>query len=160
MNKVFIAFGSNIGDRYETVYKAFKLLEENQMKIVKKSKIYETEPYGYKEQPPFINGVILVETHLSCREVLERLLSIEKQLGRERIIRWGPRTIDLDIIFYNNEVYNEEDLKVPHPDMQNREFVLKPLCDIDPDFIHPVLKKSIRDIYNSLANVKTDLDEI
>ncbi|MCX7695914.1 MAG: 2-amino-4-hydroxy-6-hydroxymethyldihydropteridine diphosphokinase [Caloramator sp.] len=147
MNRVFIAFGSNIGDRYETVKRAFELIEENGMKIIKKSNIYETEPYGYKNQPPFINGVILVETELTCREVLERLLQIEKQLGRERIIRWGPRTIDLDIIFYNCEIYNEEDLKVPHPDMQNREFVLKPLCDIEPDFVHPILNKSVKEIY-------------
>lgn len=147
MNRVFIAFGSNIGDRYETVKRAFELIEENGMKIIKKSNIYETEPYGYKDQPPFINGVILVETELTCREVLERLLQIEKQLGRERIIRWGPRTIDLDIIFYNGEIYNEEDLKVPHPDMQNREFVLKPLCDIEPDFVHPILNKSVKEMY-------------
>ncbi|SHF29047.1 2-amino-4-hydroxy-6-hydroxymethyldihydropteridine diphosphokinase [Caloramator proteoclasticus] len=152
MNRVFIAFGSNIGDRYETIKRAFELIEENEMKIIKKSSIYETEPYGYKQQPPFINGVILVETELSCRDVLQRLLKIEKQLGRERIIRWGPRTIDLDIIFYNNEVYNEEDLKVPHPDMHNREFVLKPLCDIEPDFVHPLLNKSVKEMYMMLKN--------
>lgn len=152
MNKVFIAFGSNIGDRYETIKRAFELIEENGMKIVKKSNIYETEPYGYKQQPSFINGVILVETELSCREVLERLLKIEKYLGRERKIRWGPRTIDLDIIFYNNDIHNEEDLKVPHPDMQNREFVLKPLCDIEPDFVHPLLNKSVKEMYMILKN--------
>ncbi|WDC83694.1 2-amino-4-hydroxy-6-hydroxymethyldihydropteridine diphosphokinase [Caloramator sp. mosi_1] len=150
MNRVFIAFGSNIGDRYETVSKAFELIEKNDMKIIKKSEIYETEPYGYKEQPPFINGVILVETELTCRETLERLLDIEKKLGRERIIRWGPRTIDLDIIFFNDDIYSEEDLKVPHPDMHNREFVLKPLCDIDPDYVHPIINKSVRELYAML----------
>lgn len=150
MNRVYIAFGSNIGDRYDIVNKAFKLIEENKMKIIKISNIYETEPYGYKDQPPFINGVILVETYLSCRQVLEKLLSIEKALGRERIVRWGPRTIDLDIIFYNDEIYNEDDLVVPHIDMKNREFVLKPLCDISPEFVHPIFKKSVLELYNEL----------
>lgn len=148
MNKVYIAFGSNMGDRYEIVNNALKLIEKNDMKIIKKSNIYETEPYGYLEQPPFINGAILVETELSCREVLKRLLNIEKQLGRERIKRWGPRTIDLDIIFYNNEIYDEEDLKVPHPDMHNRDFVLKPILDINPNFFHPVFNKTILELYN------------
>ncbi|MCX7950361.1 MAG: 2-amino-4-hydroxy-6-hydroxymethyldihydropteridine diphosphokinase [Clostridiales bacterium] len=147
MNKVYIAFGSNIGDRYEIVKKALELIEKNDMKIIKKSKIYETEPYGYLEQPPFINGAILVETELSCRDVLKKLLDIEKQLGRERIIRWGPRTIDLDIIFYNNEIYDEEDLKVPHPDMHNRDFVLKPICDINPNFIHPIFNMTVLELY-------------
>lgn len=147
MNEVYIAFGSNIGDRYEIVKKALELIEKNKMKIVKISNIYETEPYGYKDQPPFLNGAILVETELSCREVLNTLLDIEKQLGRERIIRWGPRTIDLDIIFYNSEVYNEEDLKVPHPDMHNRDFVLKPICDINPDFIHPIFNMTVLELY-------------
>lgn len=143
MNKVYIAFGSNIGDRYQVVEEAFKLLEANGMRILKKSKIYETEPYGYEDQPPFINGALLVETEFSCREALEALLRIELELGRVRLFKWGPRNIDLDIIFYNDELYSEEDLKVPHPDMQNRAFVLRPLHDICPEYIHPVYKKSV-----------------
>ena len=91
MNRVYIAFGSNIGDRYGAVSDAFKLIEENGMKILLKSEIYETEPYGYMDQPPFINGALCVETELSCREVLKRLLAIELELGRVRIVRWGPR---------------------------------------------------------------------
>ncbi len=150
MNSVYIAFGSNIGDRYVAVSDAFKLIEESGMKILLKSQIIETEPYGYEDQPPFINGALLVETELSCREVLTNLLAIEKELGRVRKFKWGPRIIDLDIIFFNEEIYDEEDLKVPHPDMKNRIFVLKPLKDICPEYIHPVFKKSVAEILEEL----------
>lgn len=150
MNRVYIAFGSNIGDRYAAIEDAFRLVEKNNMKIIKRSGVYETEPYGYKDQPPFINGAFLAETELNCHEVLERLLNIEAELGRVRLIRWGPRIIDLDIIFFNDEIYNEDDLKVPHPDMHNRAFVLKPLMDICPDYAHPILKKSVAQMFDDL----------
>lgn len=151
MNIVYIAFGSNIGDRGAAIEEALNLIEQNEMKIVKRSKIYETEPYGYVDQPSFLNGAVEVETNLSCRDVLERLLSIENQIGRVREFKWGPRIIDLDIIFYNNEIYDEEDLKVPHPDMQNRDFVLKPLNDLCPDYVHPILGKTIRELLGELG---------
>lgn len=151
MNIVYIAFGSNIGDRGAAIEEALNLIEQNEMKIVKKSKIYETEPYGYVDQPSFLNGAVEVETNLSCRDVLERLLSIENQIGRVREFKWGPRIIDLDIIFYNNEIFDEEDLKVPHPDMQNRDFVLKPLNDLCPDYVHPILGKTIRELLGELG---------
>lgn len=150
MNRVYVAFGSNIGDRYEAISDALKLIEENGMKIVRKSNIYETEPYGYVDQPPFVNGAIEVETNLDCRQVLRILLDIEIQIGRVRLFKWGPRIIDLDIILFNNEVYNEEDLKVPHPDMQNRDFVLKPLNDICPDYVHPILNEKISELLSKL----------
>lgn len=151
MNIVYIAFGSNIGDRGTAIEEALNLIEQNEMKIVKRSKIYETEPYGYVDQPSFLNGAVEVETNLSCRDVLERLLSIENQIGRVREFKWGPRIIDLDIIFYNNEIYDEEDLKVPHPDMQNRDFVLRPLNELCPDYVHPVLDKTIRELLGELG---------
>lgn len=146
MNIVYISFGSNIGDREKAIEDALTLVNKNEMKITKRSNIIETEPYGYIDQPIFLNGAIEVETELSCREVLERLLQIEKEVGRVRKFKWGPRLIDLDIIFFNDEIYDEEDLKVPHPDMQNRDFVLKPLCEICPDFIHPILKKKVKEL--------------
>lgn len=146
MNRVYIAFGSNMGDRYKAAEDAFTLIEKSEMKITKRSKIYETEPYGYTDQPAFINGALEVETELTCRQVLERLLSIELELGRVREFKWGPRIIDLDIIFFNDEIYDEEDLKVPHPDMHNRDFVIKPLNDICPDYIHPILKKCVAEL--------------
>jgi 2-amino-4-hydroxy-6-hydroxymethyldihydropteridine diphosphokinase len=154
MNRVYIAFGSNIGDRYQAIEDAMGEIEARGMRIVKKSEIIETEPYGYTDQPPFINGALEVETTLSCREVLKALLSIESDLGRVREFKWGPRIIDLDIIFFNNEIYNEEDLMVPHPDMQNRGFVLKPISDICPDYIHPILKKSVIELLKELEKLK------
>lgn len=150
MNKVYIAFGSNLGDSMKIIDKALNLIENNGMNIIKKSKIYETKPYGYTNQPNFINGVILVDTEMGCRKILEKLLSIEEELGRVREIHWGPRVIDLDIIFYNNEIYNEENLIVPHPDMQNRDFVLKPMNDICPEYVHPILLRSIGELLKEL----------
>lgn len=147
MNTVYIGFGSNIGDRKKAIEEAFYLIEQNNMRITKKSNIFETEPYGYIEQPSFLNGVLEIKTDLSCREVLEKLLYIEKEIGRVRKFKWGPRLIDLDIIFFNDEVYDEEDLKVPHPDMQNRNFVLEPLCELCLDFIHPVFKKTVEELF-------------
>ncbi|NMB27774.1 MAG: 2-amino-4-hydroxy-6-hydroxymethyldihydropteridine diphosphokinase [Tissierellia bacterium] len=150
MNIVYISFGSNIGDREKAIEEALDLIDQNQMKITKRSNIYETEPYGYTEQPVFLNGAVEVETKLTCREVLEKLLNIEKEVGRVRKFKWGPRLIDLDIIFFNDEIYDEEDLKVPHTDMQNRDFVLKPLNELCPDIIHPVLKKTIKELLEDL----------
>ena len=143
MNIVYIAFGSNIGDRGAAIEEALNLIKKNGMNIVQKSWVYVTEPYGSVVLPSFLNGAVEVETNLSCRDVLERLLSIENQIGRVREFKWGPRIIDLDIIFYNNEIFDEEDLKVPHPDMQNRDFVLRPLNDLCPDYVHPVLDKTL-----------------
>lgn len=150
MNKVYIAFGSNIGDKNKAIEDALEMLNQRGLRVTAKSKIYETEPYGYEDQPPFVNGAVEVETHLSCREVLKTILDIENDIGRVRLIRWGPRIIDLDILMFNDEIYDEEDMKVPHVDMQNRAFVLEPLNDLCPDKIHPVLKKSIRSLLENL----------
>jgi 2-amino-4-hydroxy-6-hydroxymethyldihydropteridine diphosphokinase len=150
MNKAYLAYGSNLGDSILIIEKALRMIENNGMKIVKKSKVYETEPYGYTDQPKFINGVIQIETEMGCRGVLEKILSIEIELGRVREFHWGPRVIDLDIIFYNDEIYNDKDLIVPHPDMQNRDFVLKPLNDICPEYVHPILGKSVLEMLGDL----------
>lgn len=150
MNLVYIAFGSNIGDREKAIEEALSLIEQNKMTIAKKSTIYETEPYGYLEQPQFLNGVVEVKTNLSCREVLEKLLHIEDEVGRVREFKWGPRIIDLDIIFFNREIYDELDLKVPHPDMQNRNFVLKPLNELCPDYVHPIFNKTVFKLLDEL----------
>jgi len=154
MNQVYVALGSNMGNSHSIINDAKILIENNGMKILACSKIYKTKPYGYLEQPDFTNGMLHVETELSCNEVLEKLLSIEQELGRVRVIHWGPRIIDLDIIFFNNEIYNEEKLKVPHPDMQNRDFVLGPMCDLNEEFVHPVLGVSMRELLNKLNSNK------
>ncbi|MHB9944160.1 2-amino-4-hydroxy-6-hydroxymethyldihydropteridine diphosphokinase [Clostridium botulinum] len=150
MHTVYVAFGSNIGEKESYIKRALEKIEERGMEIIKVSSIYETEPYGVLDQDSFLNGVVKIETNLTPEDLIGELLNIEKQLDRVRERRWGPRTIDLDIIFYDDLIINEKDLVIPHKDMENREFVLKPLCDIDGNFIHPVLKKSVRELYDEL----------
>lgn len=150
MHTAYVAFGSNIGEKESYIKRALEKIEERGMKIIKVSSIYETEPYGVLDQDSFLNGVVKIETNLTPEDLIGELLNIEKQLDRVRERRWGPRTIDLDIIFYDDLIINEKDLIIPHKDMENREFVLKPLCDIDENFIHPVLKKSVRELYDRL----------
>lgn len=146
MNKVYVAFGTNMGDKNKNIEKAIEMMRDRGLKVIKISQVYKTEPYGYTNQPEFLNGVLEASTYLDAVDVLKTLLEIEKDMGRVREFKWGPRIIDLDILFFNDDVIDEKDLKVPHPDMQNREFVLKPLCEIAPDFIHPVLKKSVKNM--------------
>ena len=155
MHKVIIAIGTNLGDKKENIKKAIEKIQENKIKVVKVSSIYETAPYGYTNQPAFLNCVLLGETALSPEELLKTLLTIEKEMGRVRKIHWGPRIIDLDIIFYDDLVINKPFLKIPHPDMQNREFVLKPIAEIAPCFVHPVFCKTVKTLYEELNNEKT-----
>ncbi|KYO66493.1 2-amino-4-hydroxy-6-hydroxymethyldihydropteridine diphosphokinase [Thermovenabulum gondwanense] len=150
MPDVFIALGSNVGDREVNIKTAIEKIRQRGIKVVKISDIIETEPYGYVDQPRFLNAVLQAETLLSPRELLNTLQEIEKEMGRERKIKWGPRNIDLDIIFYNGLIFNDEDLKIPHPDAHNRIFVIKPLAQIAEDFIHPVLKITVKEILKSL----------
>jgi 2-amino-4-hydroxy-6-hydroxymethyldihydropteridine diphosphokinase len=151
MPRAFIALGSNLGDRKKNIAEAVERMRRRGIKIIKMSSVIETEPYGYKEQEKFLNAACLVETKLSPLELLDVLLDIEKEMGRERKIRWGPRNIDLDLIFYEDRVIREERLEVPHPDAHNRTFVMGPIAEIDPDFVHPVLKKKVGEIYRELV---------
>ncbi|EDU38671.1 TPA: 2-amino-4-hydroxy-6-hydroxymethyldihydropteridine diphosphokinase [Clostridium botulinum] len=150
MHTAYVAFGSNIGEKENYIKRALEKIEERKIKIIKVSPIYETEPYGVLDQDSFLNGVVKIETNLTPENLIKELLLIEKQLDRVRERRWGPRTIDLDIIFYDDLIINKNNLIIPHKDMENREFVLKPLCDIDKNFIHPVLKKSVKQLYDEL----------
>ncbi|EPY2274289.1 2-amino-4-hydroxy-6-hydroxymethyldihydropteridine diphosphokinase [Clostridium sporogenes] len=150
MHTAYVAFGSNMGEKENYIKRALEKIEEKGIKIIKVSPIYETEPYGVLDQDSFLNGVVKIESNLTPENLIEVLLDIEKQLDRVRERRWGPRTIDLDIIFYDDFIINEENLIIPHRDMENREFVLKPLCDIDENFIHPALKKSVKQLYDEL----------
>lgn len=154
MHVAYIAFGTNMGDKRKYIREALKKIKDKGINIIKVSSIYETEPYGVLEQDNFLNGVVQVETDLSPEMLLESLMSIEKELDRVRIKKWGPRTIDLDIIFYEDFIINKENLVVPHKDMENRDFVLKPLCELDENFIHPILKKSVKKLYEDLQNKK------
>lgn len=151
MHKVFIALGSNLGDKNKNIDEALKRLKDNGIKILKLSSIIETEPYGYKDQDKFLNAVCLIETELAPHELLNMLLQIEREMGRVRTIKWGPRVIDLDIIFYDDLIINDENLIIPHPDAHNRIFVMGPLSEIAPDFVHPVLNKTVKEIYLELT---------
>lgn len=141
----YIAIGANIGDRKYYINKALEMIEENVGKIEKKSKIIETKPYGFVSQDDFLNCVIKVSTDIEPRKLLKKLNIIEECLGRERIIRWGPRTIDLDIILYDDVIIDEDDLHIPHIDFLNRDFVIDPLIEICPDIVNPRTNKKIKE---------------
>lgn len=134
--KVFIGIGTNIGDRKDNLNKAIKLLGENEKALIKKvSSIYETAPVGYLDQAAFLNIVAEIETILDPFELMAFTASIEKAMGRERLIKWGPRIIDLDILLYENQVVKTENLIIPHPRIRERAFVLIPLMEIAPEIL-------------------------
>jgi 2-amino-4-hydroxy-6-hydroxymethyldihydropteridine diphosphokinase len=159
MNKAYLALGTNIEPRQTYIAKAIHLLEtEEAIKIVKKSSIYETAPVGYTEQDDFLNMVLEIETTFSADDLLTVCQDIELELGRKRLIRFGPRTIDLDILLYNQEIKNSERLIIPHPRMHERGFVLIPLSEIAPKLVVPSLEKTISDLLSDLP--VQDKDEI
>lgn len=145
----YLGLGSNVGDREEFIEQAVFLLGKNpKIDVIKHSANYETEAEGNANQPPFINAAVEIKTSLSPQQLLEVCHEIEATLGREREIEWGPRTIDIDILLFGSEILSEDKLQVPHPLMHERLFVLKPLKDIAPQVIHPVLEKSIDTLYD------------
>ncbi len=152
-NTVFIGLGTNLGDRQENLARALEYIKKI-IEIENLSSIYETQPVGYEDQGWFLNMVIKGSTNLSARQLLAKLQAIEAKMGRARIINKGPRIIDLDILFYSNEIIVSDDLRVPHPEIQNRHFVLRPLNEIAPDFIHPKLHKDISNLFNNLRQDK------
>lgn len=154
-HEAFVAFGSNLGDKEKFIDEAIEALSNlPQINIVAISDKIVTEPYGNVEQDVFFNGVMKIETLLPADELLQILQKVEEHAGRERKIHWGPRTLDLDIIFYDDDIISEDDLIVPHPDMKNRDFVLKPLMQIAPYKLHPVYRKTISDMYAELMAKK------
>ncbi|WP_330601064.1 2-amino-4-hydroxy-6-hydroxymethyldihydropteridine diphosphokinase [Caproicibacter fermentans] len=145
----YIGLGSNLGDREAHLNRAVEMLENTSgVRVIKVSAYFNTAPVGYTEQPDFLNAVAEIETSLTAYELLGICCGIEKTLKRERIVHWGPRTIDLDILLFGNLVLNDASLTIPHPRMLEREFVLKPLNEIAPERIHPVCSKSIRELYH------------
>lgn len=153
----YLCLGSNSGDRLKLVEQAVSLLNlaEN-VKLVRTSALYETEPWGVKDQNWFLNLAVEIKTDLSPEDLLLKCLSIEKTLGRNRTHeeRWGERPIDIDIIFYEKKIIDSQILTVPHPQMHKRAFVLVPLLELIPDFEHPFLKKSISELYDDLEEVE------
>ncbi|MCL4476074.1 MAG: 2-amino-4-hydroxy-6-hydroxymethyldihydropteridine diphosphokinase [Nitrospirae bacterium] len=146
MAVVHIGIGSNLGNRGENCLKALDLLSARGVIIRKRSSLHETEPWGVLDQPKFINMAAEGETALGPLKLLEVLKDIEAEAGRKESYRWGPRVIDLDILFYDDMVMDSPELKIPHPLMHEREFVLRPLAEIAPDKIHPVLKKTVKEL--------------
>ena len=151
MTTIYIGIGSNLGSREENCKKAINLLEEKGIKVLKLSSIIETEPWGVEEQPKFKNMAVEAKTDLAPNELLKLLKETETEMGRGHSTRWGPRVIDLDILFYDDLVIRTEDLEIPHPGIQDREFVLKPLAEIAPDKMHPVLQKSIKMLLEEIS---------
>jgi 2-amino-4-hydroxy-6-hydroxymethyldihydropteridine diphosphokinase len=144
MNRAYLLTGGNIGDRKQNLLLAVQLISKECGVVTAKSSLYETEAWGKTDQPAFLNQALEVETKLTARQLIRRVLKIEKQMGRERQEKYSPRVIDIDILLFNTEVHNYPLLKVPHPEMQNRRFALLPLAEIAAGWVHPVLHKTIK----------------
>lgn len=148
MSEAYIGIGSNLGNRKQNCEKAISLLKENRITVLKRSTMLETEPWGIKDQPKFINMAIKIDTVLKPEDLLNLLKEIESAVGRTKTFRWGPRIIDLDILLYDNLIINTNNVQIPHTGTKDRDFVLRPLAEIAPDKIHPVSKKSIKELLN------------
>lgn len=147
MAEVFLSLGSNLGDRLGYISSAIKEIQNlKEIRIIKFSSIYKTQPWGNEQQNEFLNTVLKIYTKLKPAELLRKLKTIEKILGRKNNGKWESREIDIDILFYDDLIINSEDLIVPHPEIPNRKFVLVPFTEVEPNFVHPILKKSILDL--------------
>lgn len=144
---VYLCLGANVGDRRQTILAATGLITKHIGKVARKSHLYETQPWGKTDQDPFINQVLMVNTTLDPRQLLEAITKIERELGRERKEKWGPRVIDIDILLYGKRVVRDKGLEIPHPEMHQRAFVLVPLMELDPELEHPVLHRQIDQLY-------------
>jgi 2-amino-4-hydroxy-6-hydroxymethyldihydropteridine diphosphokinase len=148
----YIGIGSNLGDKADQCQKAIsEILKVDRIILLAKSSLFKTKPMGYTSQDWFINGVIKIETELEPFDLLRLLKEIESRLGRRDTFRWGPRAIDLDILFFDEKEIRVEGLRIPHPLLHERQFVLIPLAEIDRGLIHPVLKKSIGELLDNFT---------
>ena len=147
----YIGIGSNVGNKLLQCQEALsEILRIDCHRLLAQSSFYRTQPLGYSAQDWFVNSVIKIETTLDARHLLRSLKGIELRLGRQETFRWGPRTIDLDLLFYDEEEFESEELQIPHPHLHKRQFVLVPLSEIDPHLMHPVLRKTIREILDQM----------
>jgi len=152
MERVFLGLGSNIGDRTDNITRACRLINEIEgVRLVCTSSMIETRPVGYEDQPDFINAAAEIETTLSPRELLAAVKDIERRMGRAETFRFGPRTIDIDILLFGGQIVDEACLTIPHPRMHERMFVLAPLAEIAPEAVHPVMKKTINQLYEAVT---------
>jgi 2-amino-4-hydroxy-6-hydroxymethyldihydropteridine diphosphokinase len=138
--------GGNLGNRKENLAKAVSLINEQCGSLTRSSSIYETEAWGKTDQPSFLNQALEISTSLNARQLMRKVLQIEEEMGRVRKEKLGPRIIDIDILLFENEIHDLRFLKIPHPEMQNRRFVLVPLAEINSSLQHPVLKKTIAEL--------------
>jgi 2-amino-4-hydroxy-6-hydroxymethyldihydropteridine diphosphokinase len=148
VNEAFLLIGGNIGNRLQYLSRAREILLTLPLTIERTSAIYETEAWGIEAQEKFLNQVLRIKTGLSPTALLSAVLSIEEKMGRKRQLKYGPRTIDIDILFYNKEIIHSTKLNIPHPQLQNRRFVLVPLVEIAPELEHPVLHKNLTELLN------------
>ena len=153
---VLLSLGSNLGDRLGMLRHAVETLRRNGVAVTDLSRVYETRPWGVTDQPLFLNICAKARTAFAPRELLALLKDIESGLGRRRGKRWGPREIDIDIIFYDRIVYKDESLVIPHPHMHERGFVLAPLSEIAPGYIHPLFSKSVAELLSGLSGREKD----
>ena len=139
----FLSLGGNLGNTQEIFETCYPMIENKVGPILQQSNLYQTAAWGLQDQADFINQVILIETELSPAALLKEIQAIEKFLGRKRSITWGPRTLDLDILFIDQQIIQTEHLQIPHPHIQDRKFILIPLQEIAPDYVHPLMEKTI-----------------
>ncbi len=155
MFQVYLLLGANLGERFEQMQSAFDEIDKQVGRVIQYSSIYETAAWGEEDGPDYLNQVLLIETHLKPLEVLEKINLIEEQLGRTRKLKWESRLIDIDILFYEDLIIDSYNLIVPHPYIHHRKFTMVPLVEIAPDFIHPLLQKSNKEL---LKDLRDDLE--
>lgn len=154
----YIALGSNLGDKKAHIEQAINLINQfGHTKILRQSTLIETDPVGYDDQDQFLNGVVMISTTLTPKKLMQWLMSIEADLKRERFVKWGPRTIDLDVIYYDDLLTDDADIVLPHPRMHERAFVLEPLAEIAPYAVHPLYKKRTVELLDALKGASISI---
>ncbi len=152
MNKIYLLLGSNMGNTKALLNEAVQNINQQIGRVIQSSSLYSTAAWGNTNQPDFLNQVIVVQTNFKALQAIDTVLNIENKMGRVRTIRNAPRTIDIDILFFNEAIITEANLTVPHPEIANRRFVLVPLNELCPGFVHPVLKKTIHQLLTSCSD--------
>lgn len=150
MTGIYLSLGTNLGDREQNLFRACELLTFKSIIIKKASSVYQTAAWGKTDQPDFLNQVIEVDTALNPYFLLKKVNDIESDMGRVRFEKWGERLIDIDILYYNDEIISDEYLNLPHPEIQNRKFILEPLIEIAANAIHPILGKTQNELHQLL----------
>ena len=148
MNTTYLLLGSNMGNSRQQLLQAKKNIQQQIGKIIRQSNLYSTAAWGNTHQPDFLNQVIIVQTKLTAAQTMQAILTIEKKMGRIRTVKNAARIIDIDILFFNNEIIKKKNLTIPHPEIQNRRFVLIPLAEIAVSLVHPLLKKTAKELLN------------